>query len=227
MADKDEIRCFVVGDLQTNCYAYVSQGSCLVVDPGASGARIADALADVTVSEIVATHAHHDHVGGIAALAEATGAPWTIGEVDAARATQALELSSHVFDVRDAERQEIADPPKPDKVLHEGDVVSVGTARFRVVETPGHTPGGIVLLGEGSAEGVAFMGDTLFAGSCGRCDLLGGDWTAMQKTLERLSELIDPACTLLCGHGPATTMQIELETNPYLQKGAWRPSFGA
>lgn len=213
MAVQDEIRCFVVGDIQTNCYAYVSQGDCLVVDPGASGSRIAQQLTDVHVTQVVATHRHHDHVGGVRALVEATGAPWAIGAIDAPRAVQALELSSHVFDV---DGDDIADPPTPDALLHEGDLVEVGTARFRVLETPGHTEGGIVLVGEGTADGVAFVGDTLFAGSCGRTDLLGGDATQMRQTLARLARDIAPETALLCGHGPTTTMAHELATNPYL-----------
>lgn len=221
MDARDEIRCFVVGDLETNCYAYVSAGECLVVDPGASGARIAQELQDVRVTQVVATHRHHDHVGGVRALVEQTGAPWAIGAGDAADAVRALEVSSHDFV---ALSDELADPPEPDRILGEGDVLEVGTARFRVVETPGHTPGGISLVGEGSAEGVAFMGDTLFAGSCGRTDLMGGSWKQMSATLDRLSTLIDPDVTLLCGHGPATTMARELATNPYLRPGAWRPS---
>lgn len=221
MPTNDEIRCFVVGDLQTNCYAYLSQGECLVVDPGASGARIAEALDDVKVTQVVATHRHHDHVGGIRGLVEATGAPWAIGAIDAEGAMEALELSVHTFG---ASSSELADPPAPDTLLKEGDVLQVGTASFRVVETPGHTPGGIVLVGEGSAEGVVFVGDTLFAGSCGRTDLKGGNWDQMSHTLQRLTQIIDPKATLLCGHGPTTTMLQELATNPYLKRGAWRPS---
>ncbi len=211
----DEIRQFVVGHIQTNCYAYISEGSCMVVDPGASGARIAEALGSVQVQLVVATHRHHDHVGGVAALCAATGAPWAISEVDASDAVRALELSSHVFDV---DGDEISNPPAPDILLSEGDVLSVGTATFRVIETPGHTPGGIVLVGEGSAEGVAFMGDTLFEGSCGRTDLYGGNPRAMRATLDRLAKEIPASCTLLCGHGNATTMEIELATNPWLQR---------
>ena len=222
----DEIRCMVVGDIQTNCYAYVSEGKCLVVDPGAAGDRIAAALRDVEVVQVVCTHRHHDHVCGVRALVEATGAPWAIGANDADGALQAIELSSHAFFLSPGELRDLADPPEPDALLREGGVLAVGTARFRVIETPGHTPGGIVLIGEGTAEGVAFVGDTLFAGGCGRCDLLGGDWTAMRKTLARLAGSIDPSTTLLCGHGPSTTMACELKTNPYLQSDAWRPSFG-
>ena len=222
MADKDEIRLFVVGDIQTNCYAYVSAGECLVVDPGASGARIAEELSDVKVTQVVATHRHHDHVGGIRALVEATGAPWAISADDAELAVRAMEVSSHDLSFVIGE---LSNPPEPDRLLSEGDVIEVGTARFEVVAAPGHTPGGIVLLGHGSAEGVAFVGDTIFAGGCGRCDLMGGDWSKMSKTLARLSRLIDPSVTLLCGHGPATKMGYEIATNPYMQPGVERESW--
>lgn len=222
MADKDEIRLLVVGDIQTNCYAYVSAGECLVVDPGASGARIAEALADVKVTQVVATHRHHDHVGGVRALVEATGAPWAISADDAELAVRAMEVSSHDLSFVIGE---LSNPPEPDRLLSEGDVVEVGTASFEVLAAPGHTTGGIVLLGHGSAEGVAFVGDTIFAGGCGRCDLMGGDWGKMKKTLVRLSRLIDPSVTLLCGHGPATTMGHEVATNPYMQPDAERESW--
>jgi hydroxyacylglutathione hydrolase len=222
MADKDEIRLFVVGDIQTNCYAYVSAGECLVVDPGASGARIAEALSDVKVTQVVATHRHHDHVGGVRALVEATGAPWAISADDAELAVRAMEVSSHDLSVV---MGGLSNPPEPDRLLSEGDVIEVGTASFEVLAAPGHTAGGIVLLGHGSAEGVAFVGDTIFAGGCGRCDLMGGDWGKMKKTLVRLSRLIDPAVTLLCGHGPATTMGYEVATNPYMRPDAERESW--
>ena len=109
------------------------------------------------------------------------------------------------------------DAPAPDHELSEGDVISVGTATFTVVETPGHTPGGIVLLGGGSAEGVAFVGDTLFPGSHGRTDLDGGDEAAIMASLSRMAKEIAPATTLLCGHGPSTTMAAELTRNPFLR----------
>ena len=212
----DEVRQFVVGPIETNCYAYVSEGSCLVVDPGASGAAIARHLTDVQVTCVVATHRHHDHVCGVRALVGACGAPWAISKTDAEGATRALEMSSHGFD---PVAYELENPPAPDRLLAEGDVLEVGTARFRVIEAPGHTEGGIILLGEGSAEGVCFVGDTLFAGSCGRTDLPGGDHKTMMATLARLREVIPPEDTLLCGHGPATTMARELATNPWLQPG--------
>lgn len=211
MAYGDGIRQFVVGHLSTNCYALTSGGECLVVDPGSSGARIAAELGDVRVVGIVATHGHHDHVCGVAALKRALSYPtsFMIGVADAERAQHALALSSHVFDVT---HDELEDAPAPDRTLGEGDVISVGNETLRVLEAPGHTEGGIVLLG----NGFAFVGDTLFAGSCGRTDLVGGDHNTLMQTLKRLKHDIPPQTTLLCGHGVATTMHHELATNPWL-----------
>ncbi|MBO7674884.1 MAG: MBL fold metallo-hydrolase [Atopobiaceae bacterium] len=211
MKSETTIRQFVVGHIQTNCYALISAGECLVVDPGASGALIAQHLADVRVTQVVATHRHHDHVGGVAALLRSVEPrpSFAIGRADADGAQRALELSSHVFDVSDGS---LENAPRADRLLHEGDVVQVGEERFVVLETPGHTEGGIVLLG----DGIAFVGDTLFAGSCGRTDLVGGDPLVMMQTLERLKTAIPPETMLLCGHGEATTMEHELATNPWL-----------
>ena len=210
MHENTSIRQFVVGDLQTNCYALISDGECLVVDPGSSGNQIAEQLENVRVVGIVATHGHHDHVCGVAALKRATSAPFLIGWADAQRAQRAIEMSSHVFDVSELG---LEDAPAPDRELREGDEVRVGKESLRVLETPGHTEGGIVLLG----DGVAFVGDTLFAGSCGRTDLVGGDPDEMMRTLERLKEEIPPDTVLLCGHGPATKMEHELATNLWLR----------
>ena len=206
----DAIRRIVVGSLETNCYVVVRDGKCMVVDPGADGAQIARILDEqgLQVALIVATHGHHDHVGGVSALKRATGAPFAISERDAWRCTQALELSSHAFDVRSSG---LENAPEPDRVLTDGDVVEVADCAFSVLETPGHTEGSIVLKG----EGVCLTGDTVFAGSVGRCDLLGGDMQAMRRSVARLKQEIDPKTLLLCGHGPETTMEHELRWNPY------------
>ncbi|MBQ9059095.1 MAG: MBL fold metallo-hydrolase [Atopobiaceae bacterium] len=201
-----EIRQFVVGQLETNCYVVVSDGEAMVVDPGASGKALAEQLKDVKVTKIVATHGHGDHVGGVKALIKETGAPYGISQTDAERATRANELSSHMGWSYDD------DAPEPDFYLNEGDEVSVGSRSFRVINCPGHTPGGVALVG----EGIALMGDTIFAGSVGRTDLLGGDYATLMQTLDRLKKELPPETLLLCGHGPVTTMERELATNPYL-----------
>lgn len=211
MAEKrDELRQFTVTPLQTNCYAYVSAGECLVVDPGGSGAAVAEHLDDVRVTCVAATHGHGDHVGGVAALCRATGAPFAIHAADA-------ELARHAGEMSEVGRSYDENAPAADLLLAEGDVIEVGTATFTVMETPGHTPGGIVLLGGGSAEGLAFVGDTLFPGSHGRTDLTGGDERAILTSLRRMAAEIAPETMLLCGHGPATSMAVELARNPFLR----------
>ena len=208
--EKDELRQFVVGPIQTNCYAYVSDGACMVVDPGDCGAQVAEALSDVRVDYVVATHGHGDHVGGVAALLAATGAPFLIHPADA-------ELATHAGEVGEIGIAYDDNAPLPDRELAEGEVLHVGTAAFTVICAPGHTPGGVVLLGSGSAEGVCFVGDTIFPGSHGRCDLAGGDEAVMRLTLLRLAQVIPPATRLLCGHGSSTTMAAELAHNPFMR----------
>ncbi len=210
MDERDELRRFVVTPLETNCYAYVSDGECMVVDPGGSGARVAEGLADVSVRWVVATHGHGDHVGGVAALVRATGAPFAMHAAD-------VERARHAGDASELGRSYDEDAPVPDRTLAEGDVIEVGGATFTVMEVPGHTPGGIVLVGGGSASGVAFVGDTLFPSSHGRTDLAGGDERAILASLRRMAREIVPETTLLCGHGPATTMARELAMNPFLR----------
>lgn len=206
----DELRRYVVTPLQTNCLAYVSDGECLVVDPGGSGDQMATVLDDVRVTCVAATHGHGDHVGGVAALTRATGAPFAIHAAD-------VELARHAGEMSEVGRSYDENAPDPDRTLAEGDVLRVGTATFTVMETPGHTPGGIVLVGGGSAEGVAFVGDTLFPGSHGRTDLKGGDEETIMASLARMAAEIAPDTTLVCGHGPATTMARELAVNPFLR----------
>ena len=200
-----EIRQFEVGPLGTNCYAIVVNGGCMVIDPGDQGAEIAEALSDVEVGAIVATHGHPDHVGGVAALKEKTGAPYFIHEAD-------NELAKHAGEP-DWTGLVTHNAPEADMFLHEGDVLQLGPVSIEVFETPGHTPGGVVLVG----DGFAFVGDTLFPGSCGRSDLPGGDPHVLGESLQRLKEIIPPETEIFCGHGPSTTMKTELRRNPYLQ----------
>lgn len=205
----DELRLFVTSPLETCTWAWVSAGECLVVDPGSDGALVAEGLADVHVSQVVCTHGHNDHVNGVAALVAATDAPFAMHEAD-------VEMAMARSGRADRFGRAYGDPiPQPDRLLAEGDSLTVGSASFEVVATPGHTPGGIVLLGGGTAVGFALVGDTIFAGSHGRTDLPGGDAQVMDATLHRLATLIPAETTLLCGHGNPTTLAHELATTPF------------
>lgn len=204
--DDIAIRQMIVGPIETNCYAVISDGECMVVDPGASGAAIAERLSDVHVALIVATHGHGDHVSGVAALQAATGAPFAMAAAD-------VEMASHAGSGQFDDVPYDDDAPAPDRILQEGDMVGVGTATFQVVACPGHTPGGIALLG----CGLAFVGDTLFKGSAGRTDLEGGSEGDLMHSLARLKVAVPPETTVLPGHGDITTMGYELEHNPYLR----------
>lgn len=206
-----ELRQFVVGPLETNCYAVVADGKAMVVDPGYAGDVIAKHLSDVQVELIVCTHGHFDHVGGVAALKEATGAQFAMADADI---YMAMSVNENAWKFRVAPDH---DAPYPDTVLKEGDTVGVSCCNFKVIAAPGHSPGGIVLLGQDCAEGIAFVGDTIFAGSAGRTDLAESDPATMATTLAHLKEVIPPSTQLLCGHGDTTFMDRELATNPFLQ----------
>lgn len=197
----------VVGPIETNCYLIDDgQGGVCVVDPGAEWPLIEEALAGRPVSMVLATHFHDDHVGALNELVAQTGAPWVIGRLDAP-----LLDGSHA---RTASYIPPAAQVPPARLLDDGDVVEAGTLVFRVIACPGHTAGGVSYIDD--AHGLAFVGDTLFSGSAGRTDLLGGDEQALLASLKRLAAL--PGGTrVLCGHGPATTIQREVSTNRFMR----------
>ena len=212
------VEVLAVGPLQTNCYVVDDgAGACAVVDPGGDAAAIAAALGGRPVSLVLVTHAHFDHVGALDDLAARSRGGWVAGEADARALAAPCAPGARDFgyDVRVASR--------PSRTLSDGDVVVAGALRLRVLACPGHTPGGVSYIEDD--RGLAFTGDTLFAGSAGRTDLDGGDPRALARSLARLAEL--PADTLvLPGHGPASTIRLERARNPYLPSGGGRVSAG-
>lgn len=204
-----------LGALETNCFIVSDDhgGPAVVVDPGADAHLVLDALGDRVLAAIVLTHAHFDHLGAVADLISATGAPLLVHKLDAGRVTHdapgGTGGAAFGFDGVVA--------PEPDRILSQGDTVQVGTLDFRVLHTPGHTEGGLCLYVEDPDGGPAhlFSGDTLFAGSVGRTDFPGGDSRALARSIAaQLAPL--PADTVVHpGHGPDTTIGREARVNPF------------
>lgn len=201
--------CLPLGELDTNCYfIWDSRREALVVDPGDDAQTILAALHrdGLTVSAVVLTHAHFDHMLAAQEICDATGAPLWVGAGDEAALADKMKNLSAVFG--GAETVAL----HADRLLREGDVLTAGGYALTVWETPGHTPGSICLIG----TRVALTGDTLFAGSIGRVDFPGGDMTAMERSLQRLKDLPDEL-RIYPGHGPASTIGYEKNCNPYLR----------
>jgi glyoxylase-like metal-dependent hydrolase (beta-lactamase superfamily II) len=179
-----------------------------VVDPGEDAALFLARLAREgwKATAIWLTHAHLDHVAGVAQVKAATGADIWLHPADRAL-YDAAPHQARMFGLT-AEA-----PPPPEHALAEGMTVSVGSWSFRVLHTPGHTPGHVTLVG----QGLAFVGDVLFAGSVGRTDLPGGDTDALLSSIRVKLFALPDETLVLSGHGPATTIGAEKRSNPFVR----------
>jgi len=214
-----------VGPLQANCIILGCEKTkkAAVVDPGGDADRIMSVIRalGLEVVAIINTHGHADHIAANGRVKAATGAPIMIGERDSGMLTSAarnLSLLGGAY----------VTSPAADRLLKEGDEIEIGRVKIKVIETPGHTPGGICLLvrdmpDDGPAADKAvngeprlITGDTLFAGSVGRTDFPGGSWDELLRSIkEKLLPLGDDI-EVYPGHGPATTIGDERESNPFL-----------
>lgn len=191
---------YVIGDEATRAGA--------IIDPGDEPARVLAVVAHhrLTVEAIVATHAHFDHVGAVRPLVEATGASFLLHEAELPVLEVAAERALLLFGVS------VPPPPPPTRLLREGETLTLAGQTFSVVHTPGHSPGHLCLLG----DGLAFVGDVVFRGSIGRTDLPGGDYETLLRSIARHILTLPDDTVLYTGHGPATTVEWERRTNPFL-----------
>ncbi len=196
------IKCLTVGQIEANCYVVADEKTleCAVIDPGDESNTIMDYIERqrFKVKYIFLTHGHFDHTMAVGAVREETGATVCMNRLDAGAV---IENAPFRFN-----------PPEDTVWYKEGDRFHVGELTFEVLETPGHTPGGVCLLcGE-----ALFTGDTLFRDSCGRTDLDGGDMPALMKSLKRLAELPGDY-EVYPGHMDSTTLSRERMYNYYLK----------
>lgn len=203
------IRCLVLGELDTNCYIVWSEnGQGIIIDPADDADQICAVVTseNISVSAVVLTHVHFDHMLAAGEVCTRLNAPLYVGRGDADALIDSNRNLSAWFS------PDLQLSLAADTYLTEDDGITIGETTLKVMETPGHTPGCLCLYG----DGVLFSGDTLFNGSIGRLDFPGGNPTKMLESLNLLLQLPDDT-VVYSGHGPKTTIGREAATNPFLR----------
>lgn len=203
------IKKVVVGQLDVNCYI-ISDGSnseALIIDPGDEPEKIIGVVdaSGLKPKYVLFTHAHYDHVCAAKELCDRYNAVIVMhGQEKITYEATAQRCISWGYAPEDF--------PEPERIVKDCDTISVGTISFKVIHTPGHTPGSICVFGGNTL----FSGDTLFKGSVGRTDLPGGDFGLLSQSLKKLAQL--PSETrVLCGHNGETSIADEMRDNPFMK----------
>jgi len=206
------IKALTVGSFAANCYIVGStstkQG--IIIDPGADAETILRTVQQtgLSISIIVITHAHMDHVGALREVQQKTNAQFAIHEAE-----KGFIFSTPMRMLTSLGVSPVKSPPRPDRLLKDGDLIDLGDLHFEVLYTPGHSSGGICLLG----HGVVFSGDTLFKLGIGRTDFPGMSHERLMKSIREKLMVLPDATVVYPGHGPPTNIGDERRGNPFLQ----------
>jgi hydroxyacylglutathione hydrolase len=209
-----DARMFTVGPVQENCFIVRQKGAerAVMIDPGEEAERLLgalDTLGITAIEAILITHTHFDHIGAVAPVAKATGAPVYCPELE----TQVL---ANIMDYVPWPGFGPFESYAADHTVTGGDTLELGGLTFEVLFTPGHSPGHVTYAI--SDQNALFSGDVLFQGSVGRVDLPGGDWDTLLASIESLTNTFPAETTVHPGHGPLTTLGRERATNPFLRE---------
>lgn len=209
-----DVRMFTVGSIQENCFIVREPHAerAVIVDPGDEADRLLHALSDLgikTLEAILVTHTHFDHIGAVAPVAHATGAPVYCPE----RETQVL---ANIMDFVPWPGFGPFESYDADHTVAGGETLDLAGLSFEVIFTPGHSPGHVTYALP--AEDAMFSGDVLFEGSVGRVDLPGGDWKTLLGSIDSLIERFPEETTVYPGHMGLTTLGRERATNPFLRE---------
>ena len=205
------LKTLVVGPFASNCHIVGSESSKngIIIDPGAEAKLILRTVNDLglTISLILVTHTHIDHIGALVPVKEGIGAKFAIHE---AEATAGLGMFSRMLSSMSG--GSFNQPPKPDRLLKDGDTIAIDDLTFTVLHTPGHSPGGISLYG----HGILFSGDTLFNHGIGRTDFPGCSYEQIMDSIKNKLMTLPDETIVYPGHGPSTTIGEEKRGNPFL-----------
>lgn len=205
-----DVRSMVCGMVENNVYIVNRMGSdqAVVIDPAGDGSQVLEYLDELGLkcAAILLTHGHFDHIEGVSLLRQESGAPVYISREDAPLLTDAALNSSAGllgYSILAGEA---------DHLFEDGNRLSLAGLEFKVIATPGHTPGGCCFL----MERVLFSGDTLFYGSVGRSDLAGGSESTLHRSVQKLFDM-EGDCVVFAGHGSVTTLQDERRQNLFMK----------
>lgn len=204
-----EIIRIVAGIYGVNCYiVYDNTKEGIVVDPGGDADEILKIIEEkkINIKYILLTHGHGDHIGGLISLKNALKVPVMIHEEDRQMLKDGSKNLSPTMAMGTVEVE-------PDRLLKDGDKIKIGNQEILIIHTPGHTKGGISL----KIQDNIITGDTLFTGSIGRTDLLGGDYKQIIKSIKEKLLIYPDETKIYPGHGPASTIGKERVTNPFLK----------